>query len=410
MLDAHVPTHGNRQGLSLGWVCTIWLAHILSQADHRLNQVRPWADLLQDTLTAFLPAPLRPTDLTDDRLVDAVRILRDAARWAAYEGALNGPLVRGSDLRLATVRVDSATASGPWDVTPDGLFPFGHRKAHRPDLPQGTVMLATRDPLGLPVAADVVAGQRADAPLYRPIIARVRASLGQSGRVDVGDCKLGARTNRATLHRAGEYSLCPLGAMPLPTATVAERVETVLTSAAVLTPITRRGTDGHPQIIADAIEQTIPVTTTLAGQVVTGPERHVLVRSRATATAQARALQQRLGQAETEVPALLVARRGTRRPTTPDALDAAVTTILQRYGVEGILTVTTKVTTHTRTRRASHDRPAESVTPEALTLTTAIDADAQAAAQARLGWRVDVTNCPADEVHLTQVVLAYRDP
>ena len=36
LVDEHFPTHGNWRGLSLGWTVTIWLAHILSQADHRL--------------------------------------------------------------------------------------------------------------------------------------------------------------------------------------------------------------------------------------------------------------------------------------------------------------------------------------------------------------------------------------
>ncbi len=30
LLDKHFPTHGNWQGLSLGWVASIWLGHILS--------------------------------------------------------------------------------------------------------------------------------------------------------------------------------------------------------------------------------------------------------------------------------------------------------------------------------------------------------------------------------------------
>jgi hypothetical protein len=30
LLDAHVPTHGNWVGLSLGWVTVSWLTHILS--------------------------------------------------------------------------------------------------------------------------------------------------------------------------------------------------------------------------------------------------------------------------------------------------------------------------------------------------------------------------------------------
>jgi len=41
LLDEHFPTHGNGVGLSLGWVTVVWLPHILSEADHRLNHVEP---------------------------------------------------------------------------------------------------------------------------------------------------------------------------------------------------------------------------------------------------------------------------------------------------------------------------------------------------------------------------------
>ena len=44
LLDEHIQTHGNWQGLSLGNVAVVWLSHILSQADHRLNHVQPWLE------------------------------------------------------------------------------------------------------------------------------------------------------------------------------------------------------------------------------------------------------------------------------------------------------------------------------------------------------------------------------
>ena len=34
ILDRHLTRHGLQQGLSWGWIATIWLAHILSQGDH----------------------------------------------------------------------------------------------------------------------------------------------------------------------------------------------------------------------------------------------------------------------------------------------------------------------------------------------------------------------------------------
>jgi transposase len=107
--------------------------------------------------------------------------LSDAARWAAFEGALNRQLRRVDDLQPACVRRDSTAARGQWTVTEDGLFQFGHSKDHRPDLPQVKIMLAALDPLGLPVATDVVPGPRADDPLYGPAIVRVRERLGRRG-------------------------------------------------------------------------------------------------------------------------------------------------------------------------------------------------------------------------------------
>jgi transposase len=43
LADEHFPQHGNWQGLSLGKVIVGWLTYLLSQGDHRLNQVEAWA-------------------------------------------------------------------------------------------------------------------------------------------------------------------------------------------------------------------------------------------------------------------------------------------------------------------------------------------------------------------------------
>jgi hypothetical protein len=44
LLEQHVHQHGNWQGLPVAWVATVWLVHVLSQSDHRLNHVRSWAE------------------------------------------------------------------------------------------------------------------------------------------------------------------------------------------------------------------------------------------------------------------------------------------------------------------------------------------------------------------------------
>ena len=42
LVDSYFLTHGNRHGLSLGWTVTVWLAHVLSQADHSVGCAANW--------------------------------------------------------------------------------------------------------------------------------------------------------------------------------------------------------------------------------------------------------------------------------------------------------------------------------------------------------------------------------
>ena len=112
LVDQHFVPHGNWQGLSPGQVLTGWLAHILSEADHRLNQVQDWAAQRLETLRGCLGVDLRPLDFTDDRLAIGLDLLSDDADWAQFETALNQRTLRVYDLTPQRVRIDSSTASG----------------------------------------------------------------------------------------------------------------------------------------------------------------------------------------------------------------------------------------------------------------------------------------------------------
>src|SRR5512144_2330974 len=41
ILDRHLPPHPLHQGLSNGWIITVWIAYILSRADHRKSPSKP---------------------------------------------------------------------------------------------------------------------------------------------------------------------------------------------------------------------------------------------------------------------------------------------------------------------------------------------------------------------------------
>ena len=136
LVDEHFAGHGNWQGLSVGKVLTGWLSYLLSQGDHRLNQVEAWAAGLSSTLQHSLAPTVRSLDFSDDRLERVLDRLSDDPQWDAFEGALNCHTVRVYDLKVSCVRLDTTTSSGYRPVEGEGLFQFGHSKDYRPDLPQ----------------------------------------------------------------------------------------------------------------------------------------------------------------------------------------------------------------------------------------------------------------------------------
>lgn len=251
LLDEHFPTHGNWQGLSLGWVTGIWLTHLLSEGDHRLNHVAPWVKKRLWTLRRSPEQPVHTLDVTDDRLELVLLALRDDTRWEAFASALNRHVLRVYALQPERVHGDSTSASGYWTVTADGWFQFGHSKDHRPDLPQVKIMQAVLDPLGMPLATDVVSGERADAPLYLPTITRVQESLGRRGVRSVGDGKMAARETRALLQTCGDFSLGPLPAVQRAPDAMEAVLHPVWTGQPPRTPVSREQENGTQAQIAE---------------------------------------------------------------------------------------------------------------------------------------------------------------
>jgi len=410
LIDSYFVAHGNRQGLSLGWTATVWLAHILSQADHRLNQVQSWAERRLATLCGSTGQPVAVLDLTDDRLGDLLRTLGNDAAWVPFERALGRTLLWVYDLQRAVVRVDTTTASGYGPVTEDGLFQFGHSKDHRPDLPQVKVLLATLDPLGLPVATTVVSGEQADDPLYRPAIAQVRSTLGQRGLLYVGDCKMGALQTRAAVVAQQDYYLCPLAATQVPPDLLEQYLQEAWAGAQPPTRVERTLPDETVEHLADVYERTETLRAVVDGwQPVSWTERRLLVRSLAEARRAEAALRARLTRAQEALVALTVPRRGKRCWHTVAEVEQAAALVLAQHEVTSLLDVQIATQTHTRRVRAYGAHPARTAEHTTFHLSVTVNEEALAAAVQRLGWRVYATNQPAETLSAEQAVLAYRE-
>lgn len=408
LADAHFVVHGNWQGISPGKMFTGWLAHILSEADHRLNRVQDWAAKRIQTLGRGLDDSVRDLDFSDDRLATGLDLLSHDAHWAQFETALNQRTIRVYNLRPNCVRIDSTTASGYWQVSEDGLFQFGHSKDHRPDLPQVKVVLSSLDPLGMPLATQVVSGEKADDPLYIPAIDQVRASVERSGLLYVGDCKLMALSTRAHLQAGDDRYLGPFSLTQIPQATLDEYLKSVWTGEQPLTPVYRRGDTGQEEKIAVGFERSQTLSAVVGEEEITWVERQLVIHSLAQAQAAETALRRRLQQAQHAIEALNERKRGKTRFTDVEMLRQAAEALIQQHQVEGLLEMQYSEQVQERHVRKYKERPAETRLERQVSVAVQGNESTVQEAIRRLGWRVYGTNAPPDELSLVQAVLAYR--
>lgn len=415
ILDHHLTRHGLQQGLSWGWIATVWLAHILSQGDHRKLTVRDWVRQAHETLERVTGLGIRETDFTDDRLTLLLRRLSKAETWHAIELELGRSIVRVYDLKPKRVRLDATTVSGYHAGSEEGLFQFGNSKDD-PALRQIKVMVGALDPLGLPLVTDVVSGEKADDPLYIPAIDRIVQMLDVLGLLFVGDCKMSALGTRAHIQHLKHHYLCPLALIGDNAELLSEWVQEAIDGEHVLRPVYVEDAQGKRVLLAEGYEIERQVVAEEDGATVEWSERVIIAHSETYAETLKRGLEQRLSRAMAELQALTPApARGKRQIRDESVLLTAAEAILKARNVVGLLTYTFERQEKRQTRyvgrgRGHPNRPTRE-TVEVRYQITAVNRqeDAIAALHKTMGWRAYVTNAPAEELTLEQALLVYRD-
>lgn len=415
ILDRQLPRHWLQEGLSWGWVATIWLAHIVSQGDHRKLTVRDWVAQAREALERVTGKSIRDTDFTDDRLTIVLRELSHPAYWHAIERELGQATIRVYDLEQKCVRVDATTVSGYHAGGETSLFQFGKSKDN-PALLQVKVMQGVLGPLGLPLATDVVSGEQADDGLYIPIIQRLLTIVTQAGLLFVGDCKLSALATRAYVRAHGHHYLAPLALVGDTRAQMRDWVQAALNGTQPLTPIPLTDAQGQAGPLVQGYETTRACTAAVDGKPVAWSERVLVVYSQAYAHAQQRGLEQRLATATTKLQALTPPRgRGKRQIQEEAALVQAAQAIVHTQRVDGLLSYTYERQVEQQTRfigrgRGAADRPQRVVEQVRYQLTAVVRHEAEITALTdTFGWRAYATDVPAQALTLAEAVETYRD-
>ena len=417
IIDQTIKPHGNWQGLSPGWLITIWLIHILTRHSHCMDRVQEWVSKRLRVLQKLTGQVVTELDFTDDRLALCLHMLSQIKDWQAIEAELGIHIVRVYRLGdEPTVRLDATTGTVYHNPAEHALFKLG--KAKDGDYAtQFKLMLASLDPLGLTLAVDVVPGDRADDRLYLPCYRRIKQVLPESGVLMVGDSKMSAIQTRTVIVDGDDFYLVPLAHLKdepgLLEELLAPWIDREEEMEFIFLPEDREEDRSSPDpelAIARGFEVSRIQQIEMDGKVVEWTERLLVVRSFQYTQRSLKLLHRRLEKAEQALKALTPPRgRGKRQIEDEASLLAAIQRIEEKYRVEGFFSYDYQQEVSERQVRAYGDQPARTERKVRFQLTVTRNEPAIAEAEFRAGWRIYATNAPSEQFPLDRAVLAYRD-
>jgi transposase len=416
IIDKVIRPHGNWQGLTAGWVITIWLMHILSEQNHCMEPVEDWAEKHVITLCRLTRQKVTKLDFSDDRLAICLKELHKPEVWSAIEKELGLTLLRVYKLEATTMRLDATVGTVGHNPREHTLFKVGKAKNGLYET-QFKLMLASLDPLGLPLVVDVVAGNVGDDPLYVPSYQRAKEILKRQGVLVVGDSKMSAIGIRGEIVGGEDYYLTPLAWLKdepeLLDKLLKEWQEKAGEAINIFLPedIPADGSDPDPELaIAYGFEVGRVRESMVNGQTIVWEERLLVIRSHSYTKTIQKGLHHRLDKAEVALKNLTPARsRGKQQIEDEQILLAAIEKIEKQYRVQRLLHYDYECQVKERHIRAYKGNPARTERKVRYQLTVTRHQQAIAEAEFKAGWRIYGTNAPAEELSLTQAVLAYRD-
>ncbi len=416
IVDRVIEPHGNWRGLSPGWVVIIWLMHVLSEQNHLMEPVQQWVRQHLVMLRGLTKQHVTELDFTDDRLALCLLYLHRDKDWQSIEDELGTRLIRVYDLKTDVLRLDATVGTVHHNPAEHRLFQVGKAKSGQYET-QFKLMLASLDPLGLPMVVDVKPGNRADDPLYVPSYQRAKKVLGRNGVLVVGDSKMSALTSRGTMVAGQDYYLTPLADQKDEPDLLTTLLQPWRGREAEATPIflpEDLPVDGNQpdpdKVIAYGFTVSRQRSTTVAGQEVTWEERLLVVRSLSYLKTMQASLKERLTKAEEALCDLTPPRqRGKRQIEDEASLLSSIERIEKQYRVQGLFHLDYQSEVQERQVRRHRDKPARVERKVRFHLTVRRNLEAIEATEFQAGWRIYATNAPQERLSLSQAVLAYRD-
>ncbi len=215
MIDENLEKpHGNRTGLSYGELAVLLLTYIVREGDHKMCCLETWVNEHQRSLEGITGWKIREKEATDDRCGDLLRTLGSSDSLTDIEKSLCQYLVKAYQLPTQTGRSDTTSFSVHHQISEEqeesSLLKFGYSQDKRPDLRQYRQMLATLDPLGMPLLGMTLAGNETDEKDYVPTWRKMTEILGKKDFLYLADSKASSYENRAKIQAEGGIYCFPL--------------------------------------------------------------------------------------------------------------------------------------------------------------------------------------------------------
>ncbi len=417
-IDGVIVEHGNWCGQSIGSIVEFWLCYILSECDHRLQNVEEWSESRLALLSVLGDSgSISSLDFTDDKLGLILEKLGNTASWGRIEGKINENCLSvyrlSDDRELATFRLDAAPMQSHGEVEVGGLLQYGHHK-HHADLPQFKVKLCTLDNelnhFAYPITHLTVSGNTSDDSLYIPIIKQSKSVLSgikgyEQGNLYVGDSKMGAIGTRGYVHAGSDYYLCPLSLVQL---SQKERQKMIKASDKSLYKEVFRQEGEEKVKLATGFETIQVLDYPLDGVNLRWSERRLFVHSTNYARSQQQAFDNRLTKIITQLEDLPVRKQGKTNLESLEAYQLAIDKLLKDNDLEAILEVKVECSETIKSLRAYNKKPARTEITKTFLVTTSKNEAAIEEYKILLGWQVYATNAPQSLLSFEKCVLKYR--
>jgi transposase len=404
--------HGNHQGMSYGQLSVLLLTYIITQSDHRLCAVEAWVETHRRILELTTGWSIEEKDASDDRLARVVEELgKQSLARQEIEIKLGRQIIRAYELPTKIARTDTTSFSVNHENqsdTEENLLRYGYSKDKRPDLLQYRQLLATLDPMGMPLVSATLEGNGADDPLYFPTWQKIQKVIGHKNFVFIADCKAGSIATRANI-AANRGIYC----VPLPRSGQNPQFlkQWVLEPPSESIDIRLPQQSEQEEAVGIGFEVELgkfwfnPETN----KWVRWHERYLVVRSHKLALSAIDSQNKRINQAQ-----LALDKLADKPGNELDVLEYKVENILKRYRVTEFFSTTITEETQIETRHLGRGRPSKNTLQQQITsiqLQLRIEQIESAIqeAEALAGWRLYVTNAPIEQLTLAQSIMYYRD-